>query len=330
MTSRWEQSSVVTVFGGSGFLGRYAVEALALDGWRVCAAMRRPELAGHLQPLGEVGQIYAVQANVRYPDTVARAMTSAEAVVNLAGILTEQRRQTFEAVNVAGARAIASSAREAGVRSLVHVSAIGANPESSSRYARTKAAGEQAVLCEFPQSVILRPAIAFGPEDRLFNRFAALACFSPVLPLIGGGRIGLQPVYAGDVGAAIAGACSGKARPRTTYELGGPEAITFRQLLDQMLQWLGRHRLYVPMPFWLSKLAALTMLPLPGRLRPFTADDIRLLETDNIVGELAQAEGRTLAGLGVEHPHATASIVPAYLERFHPRGQFAHYRSLPR
>jgi NADH dehydrogenase len=330
MTSRWEQGSVVTVFGGSGFLGRYAVEALALDGWRVRAAVRRPELAGHLQPLGEVGQIYAVQANVRYPDTVARAMTSAEAVVNLVGIRAEQGRQTFEGVHVAGAQAIARAARETGARSLVHVSAIGASPKSSSRYARTKAAGEEATLQEFPQSVILRPAIAFGPEDRLFNRFAALARFSPVLPLIGGGRIGLQPVYAGDVGAAIAAACSGKGDAHATYEVGGPEAITFRQLLDRTLQWSGRRRLYLPMPFWLAKLTAIMMKPLPAGLRPFTADEIRLLETDNIVGELAQAEGRTLVGLGIERPHATASIVPEYLERFHPRGQFAHYRSLPR
>jgi uncharacterized protein YbjT (DUF2867 family) len=329
MTSRWEQGSVVTVFGGSGFLGRYAVKALALDGWRVCAAVRRPELAGHLQPLGDVGQIYAVQANVRYPDSVARAVTNAEAVVNLAGILTEQGRQKFEAVHVAGAQAIARAAREAGVRSLVHVSAIGANPKSSSRYARTKAAGEEALLHEFPLGVILRTAVAFGPEDRLFNRFAALGRLSPVVPLIGGGRIGWQPVYAGDVGAAIAAACSGKGHPHTIYELGGPETITFRQVLDRTLQWSGRRRLYLPMPFWLSKLAALTMLPLPARLRPFTADEIRLLEADNMVGELAQAEGRTLAGLGIEHPHAIASIVPAYLERFHPRGQFAHYRSLP-
>jgi len=330
MTSRWEQGSVVTVFGGSGFLGRYAVEALARDGWRVCAAVRRPELAGHLQPLGEVGQIYAVQANVRYPDAVARAVTNAEAVVNLAGIFTEQGRQKFEAVHVAGARGIAKSAREAGVRSLVHVSAIGAEPKSSSRYARSKAAGEEAVLDEFPQSMILRTAVAFGPEDRLFNRFAALARVSPVIPLIGGGRSGWQPIYAGDVGAAIAAACSGKSYPHTIYELGGPETITLRQVLDRTLQWSGRRRLYVPLPYWIFKLVALTMLPLPRRLRPFSVDEIRLLEADNMVGELARAEGRTLAGLGIEQPHATASIVPAYLERFHPRGQFAHYRSLPR
>jgi uncharacterized protein YbjT (DUF2867 family) len=325
MASRWEQGSVVTVFGGSGFLGRHAVEALARDGWRVRAAMRRPDLAAHLQPLGEVGQIYAVQANVRFPDSVRRAVKGAEAVVNLVGILKSER-QTFEAVHVAGARAVARAASEAGVKSLVHVSAIGASPRSSSRYARTKLVGEKAVLEEFPQSVILRPSVVFGPEDQLFNRFAAMARFSPFLPLIGSGRTKFQPVYVVDVAAVIAAACAGKARPHTIYELGGPEVISFRQLLDRTLEWSGRRRYYLHIPVWLAKLGALLTVPLPNSLRPLTIDQVRLLQSDNIVSKFAEAEGRTLTGFGIKYPHTTASIVPTYLERFHPRGQFAHYR----
>ena len=326
MASRWEQGSVVTVFGGSGFVGRHAVEALARDGWRVRAAMRRPDLAGHLQPLGDVGQICAVQANVRFANSVRRAVSGAEAVVNLAGIVTQSGRQTFKAVHVAGARAIASAAREAGIKSIVHLSTLAASPRSSSRYARSKMAGESAVLEELPRSMILRPSIIFGPEDKLFNRLAAIALVSPVLGLIGSGRTQFQPVYVGDVAAAIAAACAGKARPHTIYEFGGPELVTFRNLLDRTLDWSGRRRHYLPIPFWLAKLVALLTVPLPNSLRPFTVDQVHCLQTDSVVSENAEAEGRTLAGLGVENPHTIVSIVPTYLERFHPRGQFAHYR----
>jgi uncharacterized protein YbjT (DUF2867 family) len=328
MASRWEQGSVVTVFGASGFLGRHAVQALARDGWRVRAAMRRPDLAGHLQPLGEVGQIYAVQANVRYPDSVRLAVKGADAVVNLVGILAKSGRQTFEAVHVAGARAIAKAASEAGVRSLVHVSAIGASSRASSCYTRTKIAGETAVLEENAQSVILRPSVVFGPEDQLFNRFAAMTRFSPFLPLVGGGHTKYQPVYVGDVAAAIAAACAGKARPHTIYELGGPEVVTFRKLLDRTLKWSGRQRYCLPIPFWVAKLGALATVLLPNTLRPLTVDQVRLLQSDLVVSEIAEAEGRTLAAFGIEYPHTTILIVPTYLERFHPRGQFAHYRLL--
>ena len=326
MISRLEQGSLVTVFGGSGFVGRHAVEALALDGWRVRAAVRRPDLAGHLQPMGDVGQIHPVQANVRFPDSVRRAVEGAQAVVSLVGILAKSGRQTFEAVHVAGARAVAAAAREAGAKTLVHVSAIGASAKSPARYARTKAAGEAAVLKEFPNSVILRPSLVFGPEDQLFNRFANLARFSPFLPLIGGGRTRFQPVYVGDVGAAIAAACTGKAQLHMIYELGGPEVITLRQLLDRTLEWSGRKRFYVRIPFWLAKLGALITAPLPNSMRPLTVDQIRMLQSDNVVSKAAEAEARTLAGVGIEYPHTMVSIVPAYLERFHPRGQFVHYR----
>jgi NADH dehydrogenase len=334
MTSRLERGSLVTVFGGSGFVGRHAIGALARDGWRVRAATRRPDLAGYLQPMGAVGQIYPVQANLRYPDSVRRAVEGADAVVNLVGILAECRfclsrsaRQTFHAVNVAGARAAAAAAREAGAKTFVQVSAVGADRRYWAKYARTKAAGEAAALAEFPSAVILRPSLVFGPEDQLFNRFANMARFSPFLPLIGGGRTRLQPVYVGDVAAAIAAACAGKAKPRTIYELGGPEVVTFRQLMDLVQQWSGRRRRYLSMPFWLAQIAAFLTLPFPHGLRPVTVDQVRMLMRPNVVGEAALREGRTLAGLGIDDPHAMAAVVPAYLERFRPHGQFAHYRS---
>jgi len=326
MIARLEQGSLVTVFGGSGFVGRHAVRALAADGWRVRAAVRRPDLAGHLQPMGAVGQIHAVQANVRFPDSVRRAVEGADAVVNLVGILAKSGRQTFRAVHADGARAIAEAARAAGAKTLVHVSAIGAEKRSKADYARTKAAGEAAVLERFPDAVILRPSLVFGPEDQLFNRFATLAGFSPFLPLIGGGRTRLQPVYAGDVAEAIAVACAGRAKPHTVYELGGPEVVTFRALLDKTMAWSGRRRLYLRMLFGLAKLGALLTLPLPNSMRPLTVDQVRMLQVDNVVGKIAEAEGRTLAGLGIEHPQTMEAVVPGYLQRFQPHGQFAHYR----
>jgi uncharacterized protein YbjT (DUF2867 family) len=326
---RWEKGSIATVFGGAGFLGRHTVEALARDGWRVCAAMRRPDLAEHLQPLGEVGQIYTVQANVRFPASVRRAIRGAEVVVNLVGIQTETGRQTFEAVHVAGARAIAKAAQEAGVKSVVHVSAIGASARSPSAYDRSKAAGEKVVLEEFPSCVILRPSVVFGPEDRLFNHFAAMARALPFLPLIGGGKTKFQPVFVGDVAAAIAAACAGRARLSSIYELGGPEVITLRGLLERTLQWSGRRRFLLYTPFWIAKLGALMTAPLPNMFRPFTFDQIWRLESDNVVTESAEASRLTLAGLGIDHAHTIELIVPSYLERFHPRGQFAHYHTRP-
>jgi NADH dehydrogenase len=326
MTSRLEQGSVVTVFGGSGFLGRHAVRALARDGWRVRAAVRRPDLAGHLQPMGAVGQIQPVQANLRYPDSVRRAVEGARAVVNLVGILAKTGAQTFDAVHLAGARTVASAARAAGAETMVHVSALGADRRAKSSYARSKAAGEAAVLQEVSGAVILRPSLVFGPEDELFNRFAAMGGYSPFLPLIGGGRTKLQPVYAGDVGAAIAAVCAGKGKPGTIYELGGPEVVTFRQLLDHTQEWSGRKRRYLRIPFWAAKLGALLTLPLPNGLRPLTVDQIRMLQSDNIVSKTAQAEGRVLAGLGIDLPHTMEAVVPGYLERFQPHGQFAHYQ----
>lgn len=326
MNARLEHGSLATVVGGSGFVGRHAVRALAKDGWRIRAATRRPDLAGHLQPMGAVGQIQPVQANVRYPDSIRRAVDGAEAVVNLVGILVKSGPQTFHAVHVAGARAAAKAAKEAGAKTFVHVSAIGSDRKSWGKYGRTKAAGEAAVLAEFPEAIILRPSLVFGPEDQLFNRFAAMARMSPLLPLIGGGRTLMQPVYVGDVAAAIAAALRGDAKPRTIYELGGPEVVTFKQVLDLAQAWSGHKRWYVRIPFWLAQVGAFLTLPLPNAMRPLTVDQVRMLTEPNVVSEAAIREGRTLAGLGIDNPHTMASIVPGYLERFRTHGQFASYR----
>lgn len=320
-------SDLVTIFGGSGFVGRHAVSALAKRDWRVRAAVRRPDLAGHLQPMGVVGQIHAVQANLRYPESVARAVEGATAVVNAVGILAPCGRQSFDAVHAEGARAVARAAREAGVKRFVHISAIGADSAAAARYARTKAAGEAAVLQEFPTAVILRPSIVFGPEDAFFNRFAALARISPFLPSIGLGLTRFQPVYVGDVAAAIANCVEGGGKPGTAYELGGPQVFSFRQLLDLTLEYSGRRRAYLPMPFWFAKLQALLMSPLPNALRPITYDQVRLLQSDNVVSAKAITEGRTLAELGIGAPAAVSAIVPGYLERFRPKGQYSHYRT---
>lgn len=325
MTERLESGALVTVFGGSGFVGRHVVRALARRGYRVRAAVRRPDLAGHLQPMGAVGQIHAVQANVRYPDSVIAATAGADAVVNLVAVMMRSGAQTLDAVNVAGARAIAAAARQAGVARLVHVSVIGADPRSLGAYGRSKAQGEAAVLEQFPDAVILRPSIIFGPEDEFFNRFADMARKAPLLPLIGG-RTRFQPVYVGDVAEAVAVAAEGRARPGAVYELGGPEVQTFRKLLDRTQAWAGRRRRYLPVPFWLAKLGAALTWPLPSAMRPLTVDQARMLQSDSVVSEAAVREGRTLAGLGIATPHAMSTIVPDYLEQYRPKGQFSHYR----
>lgn len=326
MASGLLHGGLATVFGGSGFVGRYSVRALARNGWRVRAACRRPDLAGHLQPMGAVGQIHAVQANLRYPESVKAAVAGADVVVNAVGVLASGGRQTFDAVHVAGARSLARAARESGATRFIHVSAIGADAKSPARYARSKAAGEAAVLEEFPGAIILRPSIVFGPEDEFFNRFASMARMSPLLPLIGGGRTRFQPVYVNDLAEGIANAAAGKGTPGAVYEIGGPETFSFRELLDLTQQWAGRDRAYLNLPFWLAKLQALLTWPLPNSMRPLTVDQVRMLERDNVVSEKAKDEGRTLAALGVPQPNAIGVIVPAYLERFKAKGQFAHYR----
>lgn len=310
---------IVTVFGGSGFIGRHVVRALAERGWRVRVAVRRPDLTQHLQPLGSVGQIVAVQANVRDDASVRSAVEGADAVVNLVAILHETGRQKFEDVHVAGARRVAEAAKAAGVASFVHFSALGADANSKSVYARTKAEGEAAALNAFSKAVVLRPSVVFGPEDRFFNLFAGLARFSPVLPLIGGGKTRFQPVFAGDVAEAVAAALDSKNAPGGIYEIGGPEVKTFRDVLEYILAVTGRKRLLLPLPFALASLKAQFLQLLPSPL--LTVDQVELLKTDNVVSDAAVKSGRTLEGLGVR-PTAIETVVPAYLYRFRKAGQF--------
>jgi uncharacterized protein YbjT (DUF2867 family) len=310
--------TLITVFGGSGFLGRHVVRALAKSGYRVRVAVRRPDLAGHLQPLGRVGQIHAVQANLRYPASVDAAARDADVVINLVGILFERGRQKFEAVQSFGAEAAALAAAAYGAR-LVHVSAIGADEHAPALYARSKAIGEKLVQAAVPGAVILRPSVVFGPEDEFFNKFAAIARIAPALPLIGGGTTRFQPVFAGDVAAAVLAAVEGRAAAGQIYELGGPDVKSFKELMEFVLATIERKRLLVSIPFALARAQAtvLQLLPKP----PLTPDQVELLKSDNVVSAAAQREGRTLAALGID-PTAMAVVVPTYLWRFRKTGQF--------
>ena len=313
--------TLVTVFGGSGFLGRSVVRALAKRDYRIRVAVRRPELAGHLQPLGKVGQIHAVQANLRYPASVEAAMRDSHVAINLVGILAESGAQSFDAVQGAGAGGVAKAAAAVGAR-MVHISAIGADENSLSRYARAKAAGETAVLAAIPAATILRPSVVFGPEDQFTNRFASLARMSPALPLIGGGLNKLQPVYVGDVATAVADAVDGKTRAGAIYELGGPEVLTMREVMEIILATIERQRMLITLPFGLAKLQAMLLQFAPGALK-LTPDQVALLRTDNVVSDAAKAAGLTLEGMGIASDSLEA-IAPQYLWRFRAAGQFAH------
>jgi uncharacterized protein YbjT (DUF2867 family) len=310
--------TLVTVFGGSGFLGRNVVRALAKRDYRIRVAVRRPELAGHLQPQGRVGQIQAVQANLRYPASVEAAMRDSHVAINLVGILAESGAQTFNAVQSAGAETVAKAAAAVGAR-MVHVSAIGADQNSTSRYARAKAAGEQAVLAAQPSATIMRPSMLFGPEDQFTNRFAGLARMLPVLPMVGC-ETKMQPVYVGDVATAIANAVDGRARDGATYELGGPEVLSFREIVEIILAITDRKRTLLSLPFALARLQAAFLQFAPGALK-LTPDQVELLRHDNVVSETAKADGLTLQGLGIT-PDSLEAIAPQYLWRFRPAGQF--------
>ncbi len=319
MTARSNFDTLITVYGGSGFLGRHVVRALAKRDYRIRVAVRRPDLAFHLQPLGRVGQIHAVQANLRDAASVDAAARGAHVLINLVGLLQEGGRQRFDSIHSFGAEqiALAASAHGAG---MVHVSAIGADENSPAAYARTKAAAERLVLAAQPQAVIMRPSVLFGPEDGFFNRFAALARISPVLPLIGGGHTKFQPAFVGDVAQAIADATEGKLRAGTIYELGGPEVRTFKELMQYMLATIERRRLLVPLPFFAAKVQAMFLQYAPAPLT-LTPGQVDLLRVDNIVSEAAKAEKRTFAGMGIE-PASIEAIVPSYLWRFRKAGQF--------
>jgi len=321
------QSQLVTIFGGSGFLGRHVVRALAKRGYRIRVAVRRPDLALFLQPLGKVNQIVAVQANLRYPDSVARAAERSDVVINLVGILQETGSQSFARLQVDGAAEIARAAARQGAR-MIHVSAIGADPASPSLYARTKAEGEARVFAACPDAVVFRPSLVFGPGDSFFNRFAGLARALPVLPLAGG-QSRFQPVFVGDVAEAIARAVDGAVPGGKVYELGGPEVATLEHLVRYMLKTIQRKRAVVDLPLPVAKLQArllevadtLTFGLLPDSLK-LTRDQVILLQNDNVVSEAAKAEGRTIEAIGIT-PTAAEAVVPGYLWPFRKAGQFA-------
>jgi uncharacterized protein YbjT (DUF2867 family) len=321
MTEILQTPKLVTVFGGSGFVGRHVVRALARRGYQVRVACRRPDLAGHLQPLGNVGQIQAIQANIRVRWSVDRAVQDADHVINLVAILHEGGRQSFAAVQDFGARAIAEAARAVGA-GLTHVSSLGASVNAESAYARTKGLGEAAVLETVPNAVIYRPSIIFGQEDGFFNRFANMARFSPVLPLIGGGENKFQPVFVGDVAEAVARSVDGKVQGGKIYELGGPQVLSFRQCMEEMLKIIDRKRMLVPVPWGIASMQAAILGLLPNPL--LTKDQLLLLKTDNVVSHAANEAGTTLAGLGLQ-PQSIASVLPTYLWRYRPAGQFTKH-----
>jgi uncharacterized protein YbjT (DUF2867 family) len=311
---------LVTVFGGSGFVGRQVVRTLAKRGYRVRVAVRRPDLAGFLLPAGYVGQISLVQANLRNRQSIDRAVKGASHVVNCVGILFESGRNTVDAIQDFGARAVAESARDAGAK-LTHISAIGADVNSGSSYARSKGRAEESVLSLVSNAVILRPSIVFGPDDNFFNKFAGMARQFPALPLIGGGKTKLQPVYVEDVAEVVGRSVDGTLKTGTIYELGGPEVLSFKDCLETVMRVTNRERALISLPFGIASMIGSIASLVPFVAPPITADQVEMLKTDNIVSDAATKEGRTLAGLGIR-PVIASSILASYLVRFRPQGQF--------
>ena len=309
---------LVTIFGGSGFVGSQLVQLLASQGYRIRVAVRRPDLAGHVKPLGNVGQVQPIQANVRFADSVARAVKGADIVINLTGILFERGKQNFDAVQHIGAKTVAEASKAAGVETLVHMSAIGADKDSDSDYARSKALGEEAVLKEFPSAVIIRPSIIFGLEDDFFNRFGTLARMAPFLPLVGGDTK-YQPIYVGDVAEAFAKAANGGVKGGKIYELGGQDVETMRELLQRLLNEIERNNLLLPIPTPVASILGSLMQILPKPM--LTPDQVKLLQRDNIVSDEAVKQKRTLKAFGIQ-PTSMDAILPTYLWRFKKNGQF--------
>jgi NADH dehydrogenase len=310
-------AKVATVFGGSGFVGRYIVKRLAKEGWVVRVAVRDTEKAHFLQPYGNVGQIVRMPVPIQDEQAVREAVDGADAVFNAIGLLFEPGgAQTFDEVHVNGPERIARLAAETGVKRLIHVSAIGADTASESVYARTKAEGEAAILKQFPQATILRPSIVIGPEDGFLNFFAQMARLSPALPLIGGGKTRFQPVYVGDVADAAMTAVHESKTKGKTYELGGPKVYTFKQLMELLLKEIRRKRLLLPIPFGVAQVQAGVAELLPKPL--LTRDQVTLLKVDNVV----QKGALSFKTLGLE-PQAIEAILPTYLVRYRPGGRFA-------
>ena len=311
--------NLVTVFGGSGFIGAQAVRQLAKAGWRIRVAVRNPAAAYAMRLHGDVGQIDIVQANVRNEPSLRRALSGATAAVNLVAVAYESGRQGFQALHVMGAHNVATAAKAERVARLVQMSALGADPASESKYARTKAEGEAAVRAIYRDAVVARPSVVFGPEDNFFNRFAAMAQVSPVLPLIGGGHTRFQPVFVGDVGKALARMVAAPEAAGRTYELGGPAAFTFRRLMELMLAEIDKRRFLVPVPWPVANLIGAAGDLAAGLIAPpITSDQVKLLRVDNVVSGAYPG----LAELGIT-PTTLEAVLPSYLYRYRKGGQYA-------
>src|SRR6185312_13528166 len=313
-----DHPELITIFGGSGFVGTQVVQLLARAGYRIRVAVRRPDLAGHVKPLGNVGQVVPIQANVRNKDSVAAAVRGASVVINLAAIGIEKGRQRFRAVNVMGARNVAEASRLDGVETFIQMSVLGADTHSPSLFARSRAMGEAEVRSVFPGAIIFRPSVIFGVGDDFFNTIGALSRLLPVMPLFGA-TTRFQPVYVGDVAEAIAEAAKGNAAAGTTYELGGPEILSNRELTERVLRETGRRRPILPLPLGVGTLLSIPMGLMPRPL--LTGDRVRLLGLDNVVSDAAIADKRTLQGFGIT-PRPLDAVLPSYLWRFAPNGQF--------
>ncbi len=317
---------LITVFGGSGFVGRYAVRALCKAGWRVRVAVRNPMNAGDMRLSGEVGQVQIIQANVRNRPSIVRALDGADAVLNLVGLLSEKGRQTFEGTQALGAQNIAEYAAQAGITQFVQMSAIGADLNSKANYARTKAEAEEAVKAKIPTATILRPSVLFGPEDDFFNKFAGFSRILPFLPLIGGGKTKFQPLFVGDLAQAIVNALETETSQGRTYELGGPSTYTFKQLLEFITNAVDRPKILIPVPFFLAELKGMAFDLMfkfwPFHAPPLTGDQVRLLKTDNIAGLEADKNYGTISDLGVSNLETIEVIVPTYVWRYREYGQF--------
>ncbi|MCI4662232.1 MAG: complex I NDUFA9 subunit family protein [Neomegalonema sp.] len=314
---------LVVVFGGSGFVGRYVVQKFAKAGWRVRVAVRRPNEALSLRTYGAVGQVEPVQANIRHEGSVRAALQGADLAINLVGILTPTGKQSFEAVHDEGAGRVAALAKAMGVPRFIHMSALGADAQSESDYAQTKAAGEAAVRSAFPEAVIMRPSIVFGPEDEFFNRFAGLARYTPIMPVFAA-QTRFQPVYVDDVAQAFLAAGQDGATDGQTFTLTGPRSYSFRELIDYTLEEAHRPRVKIEVPFWIARIKAWFFDLIPYVSLGFaqntllTRDQLRMLESDNVAPEGAPG----LAALGVDAPSSIEAVVPSYLWRYRPHGQF--------
>lgn len=311
---------LVTIFGGSGFVGAQVARAMARRGWRVRIAVRRPALAHELRMAGDVGQVQLTRCDINKKEEVAEALIGADVAINLVGILAETGRRKFDALHVEGSYNIAEAAAAAGVKQLVQMSAIGADADSKADYARTKGEAEIVVRQLFPQAVIVRPSIIFGMEDNFLNRFAAMATRSPFLPLIGGGETRIQPVSVGDVAEAVAVAATRTDAAGETYELGGPAVWTMKELMAYILRETGRDRFLLPLPFPVARMiGAVAQIPATIGLNPvLTVDQVNMLETDNVVAEGAKG----LADLGIE-PTGVQAVAKGYLWRYRVGGQYA-------